>query len=109
MSSSQTEFSLSEQNCAIELLDDFTLLDSMMYDSQRQTSLYQPGPYWASKAKNAVNEIKRHGIKEFRGSKNCIGLSYSDNLFIDINWSSNISFKIFSDVFSDVFSDAQDY
>lgn len=68
----------------IELKDDFELLDIMLNDSKSQPSLYQPGPYWATKAKNAANEIKRCGIGNFRGSTNLIGLSYSDNLYIDI-------------------------
>jgi len=68
----------------MELIDDFNLLDIMIADSNLQSSFYHPGPYWASKAKNTVNEIKRCGIKDFRGSTNCIGLSYADNLFIDV-------------------------
>jgi len=68
----------------IELKDDFELLDLMLNDLKTQPPLYQPGPYWATKAKNAANEIRRYGIAEFRGSTNNIGLSYADNLFIDV-------------------------
>ena len=68
----------------IELKDDLELLDIMLIDSKSQPHLYHPGPYWATKAKNAANEIKRCGIADFRGSANLIGLSYADNLYIDI-------------------------
>ena len=68
----------------VELKDDYDLLDMMLTDSKHQPPLYHPGPYWAAKANNATNEIKRCGIGDFRGSSNLIGLSYADNLFIDI-------------------------
>jgi putative sugar O-methyltransferase len=77
----------------IELKDDFELLDLMLNDSRHQPPLYQPGPYWAAKAKNAANEIKRCGIAGFRGSTNLIGLSYADNLAIDYRNSMNYSLK----------------
>ncbi|MBN2140667.1 MAG: putative sugar O-methyltransferase [Desulfovibrionaceae bacterium] len=76
--------SLIEEKQNISLKDDFELLDVMLSDSKRQSSLYWPGPYWSQKAKNAACEIKRYGIADFRGSTNLIGLSYADNLFIDI-------------------------
>ncbi len=82
-----------EANQKIELKDDFELFDIMLNDSKGQPPLYRPGPYWATKAKNAANEIKRCGIGDFRGSKNAIGLSYADNLFIDIRNSYNHGFK----------------
>lgn len=71
-------------NQSIELNDDLELLEMMLADSKSQLSLYQPGPYWATKARNAANEIKRCGLADFRGSTNLIGLSYADNLNLDI-------------------------
>lgn len=73
----------------IVLEDDLELLDMMLTDSNNQPPLYQPGPYWINKAKNIANEIKRYGIADFRGSTNLIGLSYADNLYIDIRNSYN--------------------
>lgn len=73
-----------EMDQNIELKDDLELLDMMLTDSKSQSPLYHPGPYWATKAKNAANEIKRCGIADFRGSSNLIGMSYADNLHIDI-------------------------
>lgn len=77
----------------IELSDNFELLDLMMKDSHNQPPLYKPGPYWASKTKNAANEIKKYGIREFRGSKNNIGVSYADNLYIDYRNSLNYNWR----------------
>lgn len=73
----------------IKLEDDFELLDIMLTDSKSQPPLYHPGPYWANKAKNSANEIKRCGIADFRGSANSIGLSYADNLNIDVRTAHN--------------------
>ncbi len=67
----------------MELKDDFEILDLMLADSKNQPPLYNPGPYWMPRAKNAANEIKRCGISKFRGSDSFIGMSYADNLFLD--------------------------
>ena len=77
------------------LRDDFELLDLMLADIQKQPSVYRPGPYWASKAKVSANEIKRCGISDFRGASNMIGLSYADNLLIDVRHSYNYGLKKF--------------
>jgi putative sugar O-methyltransferase len=76
-----------------EIKDDFSLLDVMANDARHQSnSLYCPGPYWDYKTKNAISEIKRCGIKNFRGSSNLIGQSYADNLTIDVRDSYNYGF-----------------
>lgn len=49
----------------IKLKDDFSLLDLMISDSQKQSDIYKPGPYWLKKTQNSINEIKRCGIKDF--------------------------------------------
>ena len=73
-----------EKDQSIKLKDDLELLDMMLIDSKSQPSLYHPGPYWVAKAKNAADEIKRCGIVDFRGSTSLIGLSYADNLYVDV-------------------------
>ena len=75
-----------------EIQDDFLLLKAMINDSRHQSSLYCPGPYWSMKIKNSVSEIKRCGIKDFRGSSNLIGVSYADNLVIDVRDAFNFGF-----------------
>lgn len=77
-----------------EITDDPSLLKNVVDDLRRQTdSLYRPGPYWDRKVKNAVSEIKRSGISDFRGSSNLIGQSYADNLTIDIRNEYNFGFR----------------
>ena len=68
----------------IQINDDLDLLEEMIADAKDQPALYHPGPYWRNKSDNALSEIKRCGIQDFRGSSNYIGQSYSDNVSIDI-------------------------
>ncbi len=77
----------------LKLNDDSKLLDLMLTDSKTQSDLYRPGPYWKNKTKNTSNEIKRYGLTNFRGSTNLIGLSYTDNLYIDIRNAFNHGFR----------------
>lgn len=65
------------------VLDDFDLLKLMVKDSMDAAGVYQPGPYWASKAKSSVNEIIKFGLSDFRGMKNAITTSFGDNAIVD--------------------------
>jgi len=76
-----------------EIKNDNSLLDKMLKDMKNQSPLYKPGPYWSNKSKNAVNEIKRCGLEDFRGSSSLIGLSFADNLYIDYRDTLNYGFK----------------
>jgi putative sugar O-methyltransferase len=69
--------------------DDRELLDLMMFDSGRTSALYRPGRFWASQARSAVNAIRTHGLTDFRGRSNGIGLSYADKVDHDIRHSLN--------------------
>lgn len=89
MSTTKQPISTAEKNQYIELNDDFELLDAMLADAKQQKPLYNPGPYWAAKARNAANEIRKYGIADFRGSTNLIGMSYADNLCVDARNSYN--------------------
>lgn len=86
-----------------ELKDDVELLDMMLTDSKGQLPVYQPGPYWTKKAKNAANNIQRYGITDFRGSTNLIGLSYADNLYIDIRETYNYGLKSFARLLTKIY------
>lgn len=59
------------------------LLRAMLTDMEGQDPIYQPGPYWRSTAMAAATEIVEHGLNDFRGSSNLIGMSYADPLIID--------------------------
>jgi len=71
------------------LKDDPYLLDRLVKDAKKQSGIYQPGPYWRSKTKVAINEIKQYGLKNFRGSDNLIGMAFADCNHIDIRNSLN--------------------
>ena len=77
----------------VTLDDDQNLLNLMIKDSKAQDSLYSLGPYWAKTAQNSESEIRKSGISKFRGSSSLIGLSYSDNLFVEILHSYNHGLK----------------
>jgi len=81
------------ENQIIKLKNDFELLDLILVDMKNQPSIYQPGPFWATTTKNAANEIKRCSLTDFRGSKNLIGMSYADNLLIDIRNAYNYGWR----------------
>ena len=77
-----------------EIHDDPALLKIMIQDMRHQSgNLYRPGPYWDQKVKNTISEIERCGLRDFRGSSNLIGQSYTDSLTIDIRNSYNFGFR----------------
>lgn len=60
------------------------LLNKLIDDSSNFSNLYQPGIYWKKKVSQSQKEIFLKGIKNFRGSDNNIGESFSDNQNINI-------------------------
>jgi len=66
------------------LKDDYKLLEIMVNDAKFQSDLYNPGPYWLNKTKVATNHIRKFGLSDFRGSSSLIGLSFADNIYLDI-------------------------
>jgi putative sugar O-methyltransferase len=93
MSAQQRAANTPRDNQNFELKDDSELLDIMLADARSQPSLYQPGPYWEATAQNAVNEIKRCGIQDFRGSTNLVAVSYADTVHVDIRDAYNHGFR----------------
>ena len=65
------------------LTNDVELLTILLEDAKTQPALYNPGPYWHLKSKIAANQIRRHGIEDFRGYKSSIGTSFADNVYVD--------------------------
>ena len=51
-----------------DILDDIELLDLMLIDSNNQTSLYRPGPYWEGYCARITNAIRYYGLKNFRSN-----------------------------------------
>jgi putative sugar O-methyltransferase len=69
--------------------DDLGLLELMLGDVASQPALYQPGSFWIKQSRNAVNEIRRCGLSNFRGRGNGIGQSYADKQDTDVRESMN--------------------
>ena len=59
------------------IVDDLPLLSLMMQDAAGQSGIYAAGPYWAEKSRIAAKQIEEHGLENFRGSSNAIGISYA--------------------------------
>ena len=71
-------------NSMTTINENHSLLKAMVVDQVKQSSFYNPGPYWEAKSKNTLREMTNHGINDFRGTTNLVGMSYTDNLPIDI-------------------------
>lgn len=76
-------------NSRFSIENDRGLLEIMVDDVDRQPPLYKPGRFWIRQSLSAANEIRRHGIADFRGRNNGIGLSYADKVDHDIRHSLN--------------------
>jgi putative sugar O-methyltransferase len=77
------------------------LLDELVRDEKKNNrDLYSSGPYWDYKNKRAILEIKRTGLKNFRGINSSIGSSFSDNLTLDIRNEFNAIGRIIGKIFS---------
>ena len=62
-----------------DILDDIELLDLMLKDSNNQTRLYKPGPYWKNYCTRTTSAIRYDGLKNFRSNSLIIN-GYSDAL-----------------------------
>ena len=77
------------------------LLDELIKDEKKVNRiLYSSGPYWDYKNKRAILEIKKKGLKDFRGLTAGIGSSFADNLTLDIRNELNIKGRIVGKIFS---------
>jgi putative sugar O-methyltransferase len=93
-------------NPTIEIEDDFPLLQAMLSDMESQSTLYQPGPYWARNCRAAAREIKTYGLADFRGMSNLIGQGFVD--VVDVDWRNylrrgTLTQQLFYRVFTDLF------
>tara|TARA_Y200000002_G_scaffold375189_1_gene377082 strand:- start:105 stop:1109 length:1005 start_codon:yes stop_codon:yes gene_type:complete len=77
------------------------LLETLVEDQKKtDKSLYSSGPYWDYKNKKTLNEIKKKGLKDFRGLSAGVGTSFADNPVVDIRNELNYKGKIISSFFS---------
>lgn len=83
-----------------QIEDDCELLNLMVDDSKNYPGIYRPGPYWFNKTKSAVNELRKYGLKDFRGMVSGAGTSFADNAYVDKRGSYNFGvLSIFSNLF----------
>jgi hypothetical protein len=77
------------------------LLDELIKDEKKVNKiLYSSGPYWQYANKRAILEIKKKGLKDFRGSNNSLASSFADNLPLDIRDEFNIKGRIVGKILS---------
>ena len=77
------------------------LLNELVKDEKNiDKTLYSSGPYWSHKNSRAILEIKKKGLKDFRGLTAGIGSSFSDNLILDIRNELNNNGRIAGKIFS---------
>jgi len=77
------------------------LLDQLIKDEKKiDRKIYSSGPYWSRKNKRAIIEIKKKGLKDFRGLTAGIGSSFADNVILDFRNELNIKGRILGRVFS---------
>ena len=68
------------------------LLAELIKDEKKSNKkLYSSGPYWEYKNRKTIYEIKKKGLKDFRGITTGIGTSFADNLVLDIR--NELNFK----------------
>jgi len=77
------------------------LLNELIKDEKKiDRKLYSSGPYWDYKNSSAILEIKKKGLGDFRGLTAGIGISFTDNLVLDIRNGFNIKGRIVGKIFS---------
>jgi putative sugar O-methyltransferase len=77
------------------------LLDLLIRDEKKiNRTLYSSGPYWYYKNKKAIIELKKKGLKDFRGLTSGVATSFADNLTLDIRNELGIRGRIIGKMFS---------
>jgi hypothetical protein len=88
----------------MNIQDDFELFELIVADAKNSEGIYKPGPYWLNQTKSAINEIRKYGIRDFRGSKSGVATSYGDNVYVDTRNNYNfglrsILLKVYRDLY----------
>ena len=77
------------------------LLQTLLKDEKNiNKDLYSSGPYWDYKNKRTVTELKKKGLKDFRGTSAGVGTSFTDNFALDIRNELNIKGRLISSTLS---------
>jgi len=81
----QLDFPIHQNQQLMKSHDDPALLDLLTEDAKKVDGRFLPGDYWTSKTFHSLCEIKRCGLKDFRGTSNLISQSYGDNIHYDVS------------------------
>ncbi len=66
------------------------LLDELIRDEKKiDKTLYSSGPYWEYKNKRSILEIKKFGLRDFRGMSSGVATSFSDNIVANLKMEFN--------------------
>ena len=77
------------------------IIDELIKDEKKiNKSLYSCGSYWEYKKKKIILEIKKKGLKDFRGITSGAGTSYTDNMILDVRNEFNSIGKILGKIYS---------
>ena len=77
------------------------LLEDLIKDERKiNKKLYSAGSYWDYKGSKIIIEIKKNGLKNFRGISSGVGTSFTDNLVLDVRREFNIKGRIIGKIFS---------
>ena len=69
-----------------------TLLNKLLNDQKKvDKKLYLSGPYWDYKNSRTIFQLRKKGLKNFRGLESGVGTSFADNLILDFR--NELNFK----------------
>ena len=76
------------------------LLDNLIKDERKiNKKLYSAGSYWDYKGRKIIIEIRKNGLKNFRGFNSGVGTSFTDNLVLDVRKEFNVKGRILEKYF----------
>jgi putative sugar O-methyltransferase len=76
-------------NFGTSIANDPELLDQIMKRALSAPPIYSPGEYWQQKTANAIRQLRKLGLQEFRASKNSATTSFGDSPILNVvNYSS---------------------
>ena len=74
-----------------------TLLNKLINDQKKvDKKLYLSGPYWNYKNSKSIIQLRKKGLKNFRGLESGVGTSFADNLILDFRNELNFKGRIVS-------------
>ena len=89
----KVSYTKNSDNLGLFVADDEELLDLIMMYAVLAPPEYAPGEYWQDKTANALRQLKKSGLQNFRSSKNSATTSFGDSPIVNVVNSSSTSIK----------------